>query len=252
MPSGTAGRRSACGSGSARAGSCAGSTTTGPASTTRSPATGRRTATTCPAAAWGCGSPGNCATTSTSRGTTTASTSASRSVWAERLPSAGSAEEVAEEGLLLPPVGRPGGGPPTLDLAQHVADHRTEAGARRCRRARGRLVVGPLRPRGLPSGRAVAVPCGLRVDEPVQLATVEEDAAAVRALVDVHAVAFVGPHGAMTLGAGQLHARATEAWDHEFPARWVRGPFPPVVGARRFLEGRRRYWETADLTDGST
>ena len=55
----------------------------GPGLTTRSPATARRTARTSPAAAWACGWPASCATTSTSPPTTTARASGSPSAWAD-------------------------------------------------------------------------------------------------------------------------------------------------------------------------
>jgi hypothetical protein len=74
-PSGTARHRWDCGCGRRPSGSCAPSPTTGRAWTTRSPATARPTATTSPAAAWACGWPASCATTSTSAPARTASRS---------------------------------------------------------------------------------------------------------------------------------------------------------------------------------
>ena len=56
-------------------------------------------------------------------------------------------------------------------------------------------------------GPRAAVPGVLRVDQPVELTAVEEDPAALRALVDVDAVALVGAHGPVALRTGQLHAR---------------------------------------------
>src|SRR3954469_17532206 len=78
------------------------------------------------------------------------------------------------------------------------------------------LVRATLRP-GRLSLAHVPVPGVRRVDQPVQLTTVEEDPATVGALVDVHAVAFVGPHHPVALGAGQFHARATPRHAVWFP-----------------------------------
>src|SRR5215510_15105297 len=47
------------------------------------------------------------------------------------------------------------------------------------------------------------MPAPLRVDQVVQLATVEEYAAALAALVDGHAAALVGAHGAAALRADE-------------------------------------------------
>src|SRR5688572_500328 len=169
--------------------------TTGPAWTTRSPGTDRRTARTCRAAAWACGWPGSCATTSTSPAMRSGRMSASRSAAPEpdrRAPALSrrgrrSPEEVAEEGLLLPPRVGPGGvrgllG--ALHLAQDLTHHRTQprTGCLRpvCGLLMGRLLVGGLlvgRLLGL-RGRGAAVPGVLRVDQPVQLTAIEEDAAA--------------------------------------------------------------------------
>jgi hypothetical protein len=55
-------------------------------------------------------------------------------------------------------------------------------------------------PRG---GRCAPAPASLGVDEPLQLAAIEEDPATFHALIHVHAVALVLPHLAMALRTGQ-------------------------------------------------
>src|SRR5690606_29658708 len=63
-------------------------------------------------------------------------------------------------------------------------------------RAPGRAAVGRRR------GPVVLLhPLGLDAGQRLELAVVEEDPPAVRALVDVHAVAVIGPHDAMALWA---------------------------------------------------
>ena len=66
-------------------------------------------------------------------------------------------------------------------------------------------VVAPVRlhPRSLRT-RGSAVEGRLGVDESLQLASVEEDAAALLALVDDHAAAFVLAHRTKTLRTGHL------------------------------------------------
>ena len=113
---------------------------------------------------------------------------------------------------------------PRLGAREAAADDGAEAGSRRGRLVAAGLVRAPVVALvagrlaravvvavGLSRRRRRTVPGVLGVDEPVQLAPVEEDAAAVGALVDVDAVALVGAHGSVTLRAGQFHARATGA-----------------------------------------
>jgi hypothetical protein len=52
-------------------------------------------------------------------------------------------------------------------------------------------------------GRLARAPAGLGIDETLQLTAIEEEPAAVRALIDVHAVPLVLPHLAMALRTGQ-------------------------------------------------
>ena len=80
-------------------------------------------------------------------------------------------------------------------------------------------------------GALTAVPGVLRVDQPVQLTAVEEDPAALRALVDVDAVALVGAHGPVALRTGQLHAAETSPDGRWFPAPSVQGT--PHIGLTR-------------------
>ena len=89
---------------------------------------------------------------------------------------------------------------------QHLADERADSALRRrgrrrctCRRSRcSRRGVG-------------CVPGVLGVHQPLELAAVEEDPAALGALVDVDAVALVGAHRAVALGTGRLHVGKTSA-----------------------------------------
>src|SRR6266487_5244647 len=66
----------------------------------------------------------------------------------------------------------------------------------------------------LPLDGSVRVPVPLRVDQVIELAPVQEDAAALPALVDGDAAALVAAHGAVALGTGE-HALAhgsTSGW----------------------------------------
>ena len=110
------------------------------------------------------------------------------------------------------------------DLARDLLDDGPEP----LLRARRRLLR-------LRRGRA-AVPGVLRVDEPLELAAVEEDPAALAALVDVDAVALVGPHRALALRAGELHARANGAASRAVPATVAR------VDGRALDDLRSRLW----------
>src|SRR4051812_32062643 len=115
-----------------------------------------------------------------------------------------SAEEVAEERLLLPlRVAVPGGG---LAGAAHLGEHVRNHGAE-VRPGRAVLLVAVAVVLLSRLGARTAVPGVLGVDEPVELTAVEEDAPAVGALVDVDAVALVGAHRAVAFGTAQLHAR---------------------------------------------
>src|SRR5829696_1145832 len=88
-------------------------------------------------------------------------------------------------------------------------------------------------------GRLAALPAVLGVDQALELAPVEEDAAAVGALVDGDAAALVGPHEPLALRADQLGAKVDRllvsslgsARDHREPRG---GPEQP--GGRRLPE----------------
>ena len=68
----------------------------------------------------------------------------------------------------------------------------------------------------------------------VELTPVEEDPAALRALVDVDPVALVGAHGPVALRTGQLHAGRTTP-----DAGWFPASFRPVAPAHRPDTGRQ-------------
>jgi hypothetical protein len=59
---------------------------------------------------------------------------------------------------------------------------------------------------------------GLRVDEALELTPIEEDAATLRALVDVNTAALVLPHCTVTFRTGQLHG--PEATDRFLNGSW--------------------------------
>jgi hypothetical protein len=136
---------------------------------------------------------------------------------ADRPPPEGrSAEQVAEEGLLLPrAVSVLRAAVRAVLGATHLLQHLTDDGPQTA----GRVLVAalvvplvvPLVVARLLGGPRAAVPVVLGIDQPIELPAVEEDPPAVRALVDVDAVAFVGTHRAVALRAAEFHARATGA-----------------------------------------
>jgi hypothetical protein len=80
-------------------------------------------------------------------------------------------------------------------------------------------------------GGRVPVPAPLRVDQVVELAAVQEDAAALAALVDGDAAALVAAHGAVALWTGERAPAqgSTSGW----VAREAPGKRRPPILVRR-------------------